>query len=92
MHYVSALPSVAGNSDFAGDSVAFSGQAGQVSPMAGMDMDRIRDAIEESSVSALVTTSAPVPPLGNGGPPGGPRQVSRRVPLLLRLVDWGRAG
>jgi len=41
-----ALPSIAGNSDFAGDSLAISGQAGQVSPLAGMDMDRIRDAIE----------------------------------------------
>ena len=41
-----ALPSVAGNSDFSGDSVAISGQAGAVSPMAGLDMDRIRDAIE----------------------------------------------
>ena len=41
-----ALPSIAGNSDFAGDSVAISGQAGAVSPLAGLDMDRIRDAIE----------------------------------------------
>lgn len=41
-----ALPSIAGNSDFSGDSVAISGQMGQVSPMAGIDMDRIRDAIE----------------------------------------------
>jgi len=41
-----ALPSIAGNSDFGGDSVAISGQSGQVSPLAGVDMDRIRDAIE----------------------------------------------
>jgi hypothetical protein len=41
-----ALPSVAGNSDFGGESVAITGQTGQVSPMAGMDMDRIRDAVE----------------------------------------------
>jgi hypothetical protein len=40
------LPSIAGNSDFGGDSVAISGQAGAVSPLAGLDMDRIRDAIE----------------------------------------------
>ena len=39
------LPSVAGNSDFSGDSVAISGQSGQVSPLAGVDMDQIRDAI-----------------------------------------------
>jgi len=41
-----ALPSVASNADFGGDSVAISGQTGQVSPLAGLDMDRIRDAIE----------------------------------------------
>jgi trimeric autotransporter adhesin len=40
------LPSIAGNSDFGGDSVAISGQAGAVSPLAGLDTDRIRDAIE----------------------------------------------
>ena len=41
-----ALPSVAGNSDFSDESVAISGQAGAVSPMAGVDMDRLRDAFE----------------------------------------------
>jgi hypothetical protein len=40
------LPSIAGNSDFSGDSVAISGQSGQVSALAGVDVDRIRDAIE----------------------------------------------
>jgi hypothetical protein len=41
-----ALPSIAGNSDFAGDSVAISGQAGAVSPLAGLDPEHIRDAME----------------------------------------------
>lgn len=41
-----ALPSAAGNSDFSEESVAISGQAGAVSPMAGVDIDRLRDAIE----------------------------------------------
>ena len=41
-----ALPSAAGNSDFSSDSVAISGQAGAVSPLAGVDMDRLRDAFE----------------------------------------------
>jgi hypothetical protein len=40
------LPSIAANTDFGGDSVAISGQSGQVSPLAGIDPDRIRDAIE----------------------------------------------
>jgi hypothetical protein len=41
-----ALPSIAGNSDFSDQSVAISGQSGSVSPMAGVDMDRLRDAME----------------------------------------------
>ena len=41
-----ALPSVAGNSDFSDQSVAISGQSGSVSPLAGVDMDRLRDAME----------------------------------------------
>lgn len=41
-----ALPSIAGNSDFSEQSVAISGQSGSVSPLAGVDMDRLRDAME----------------------------------------------
>jgi hypothetical protein len=60
-----ALPSIANNSDFGGDSVAISGQSGQVSPLAGIDMDRLRDAME--------TMRAQGGNLGGlgGGPPGG---------------------
>ncbi|HUB31166.1 MAG TPA: carboxypeptidase-like regulatory domain-containing protein, partial [Terracidiphilus sp.] len=64
-----ALPSIAGNSDFSDESVAISGQAGAVSPLAGVDMDRLRDALE--------TFRAQNPGLqgnfaGNGGLFGGP--------------------
>jgi hypothetical protein len=41
-----SLPSIAGNSDFSADSVSITGQSGQVSPMAGVDVDKIRDFIE----------------------------------------------
>ena len=41
-----ALPSIAGNTDFSDQSVAISGQSGSVSPLAGVDMDRLRDAME----------------------------------------------
>ena len=55
-----SLPSVAGNADFSGDSVAISGQSGQVSPLAGVDMDRLRDVFETMRAQ-------------NGGQgPGGP--------------------
>jgi hypothetical protein len=56
-----ALPSIAGNSDFSGDSVAISGQAGSVSPMAGIDMDRLRDLMETARSQFG----------GQGGPGGG---------------------
>jgi hypothetical protein len=58
-----ALPSIAANSDFSGDSVAISGQTGTVSALAGIDMDRVRDAIE--------TMRAQGGPGGNFGGPGG---------------------
>jgi hypothetical protein len=37
------LPTVASNSDFSGESVAITGQSGQVSPMAGVNMDEMRE-------------------------------------------------
>ncbi|MGA3265159.1 MAG: carboxypeptidase regulatory-like domain-containing protein, partial [Terracidiphilus sp.] len=40
------LPSITGNSDFGADSVAITGQSGTVSPLAGLDMDRVRDAMD----------------------------------------------
>jgi hypothetical protein len=69
-----ALPSIAGNSDFGGDSVAVSGQAGQVSPMAGLDMDRIRDAIETFRAQGGGQGGAGIlaGALGGGGFGGGP--------------------
>ncbi|MGA2888410.1 MAG: TonB-dependent receptor [Terracidiphilus sp.] len=60
-----ALPSIAGNSDFESDSVAISGQAGAVSPLAGLDMDRIRDAIETLRAQGVL------PGGQNGGQGGG---------------------
>jgi hypothetical protein len=59
-----ALPSIAGNSDFSGDSVAISGQAGAVSPLAGLDMDRIRDAVESLRAQGAL-------PGGQNGETGG---------------------
>ena len=45
-----ALPSIAGNTDFSDESVAITGQAGQVSALAGVDVDRVRDAIQSIQV------------------------------------------
>ena len=64
-----ALPSIASNSDFGGDSVAISGQSGQVSPMAGVNIDQIRDAMD-----AYRNANGGQLPGGGGlfGGPGGP--------------------
>jgi trimeric autotransporter adhesin len=64
-----ALPSIAGNADFAGESVAVSGQAGQVSPLAGMDMDRLRDTMETMRSQFGGDGSGGL--FGGGGPGGG---------------------
>lgn len=76
-----ALPSIAGNADFAGESVAVTGQAGQVSPLAGVDMDRLRDSMETMRAQfgdgggglfggggPMIMTGGPG---GFGGGPGG---------------------
>ncbi len=55
-----ALPGAAGNANFGTDSVAVTGQAGTVSPLAGIDVDRIRDVIETARAQA-----------GAGGGTGG---------------------
>ena len=64
-----SLPSIAGNSDFSGDSVSITGQSGSVSPMAGVDVDKIRDFIE--SMRAQNGGQGPGGPGGAGGPGGG---------------------
>ena len=61
-----ALPSIAGNADFSGDSVAISGQSGAVSPLAGLDMDRVRDAVETLRAQGVIPDGAM-----NGGNFGG---------------------
>jgi hypothetical protein len=62
-----ALPSIAGNSDFGGDSVAIMGQSGSVSPLAGVDMDRLRDFAE----TMRAQNGGQGPGLGGGGLFGG---------------------
>jgi trimeric autotransporter adhesin len=64
-----ALPSIAGNADFAGESVAVTGQAGQVSPLAGVDMDRLRDSLETMRAQFGGDGGGG---LFGGGPGGGP--------------------
>ena len=66
-----ALPSIAGNSDFSDQSVAISGQSGSVSPMAGVDMDRLRDQIETMRAQGGNIDGAPGGGLFGGGGFGG---------------------
>ena len=66
-----ALPSIAANSDFGGDSVTITGQTGTVSPMAGMDMDRIRDLIETFRQQGGGPGGGNFAGMGGGGSFGG---------------------
>jgi trimeric autotransporter adhesin len=66
-----ALPSVAGNSDFSDQSVAISGQSGNVSPLAGVDMDRLRDAFETMRAQNGGQDGQGLMALNGGGPGGG---------------------
>ena len=68
-----ALPSIAGNTDFSSDSVAISGQSGAVSPLAGLDMDRVRDAVETLRAQGVIpdgVLNGSFGGLGFGGPGG----------------------
>ena len=79
-----ALPSIAGNADFSDQSVAISGQSGSVSPLAGVDMDRLRDAMETMRAQGGMN--------GDGGPGGGlfgGRWVWRRR-IRWRRIRWRR--
>ncbi len=64
-----ALPSIASNSDFSEESVAISGQAGQVSALAGIDPDRLRDAAQ--TIQAQGGLNGPGGQQGQGGLFGG---------------------
>jgi hypothetical protein len=66
-----ALPSIAGNSDFGDDSVAISGQTGAVSPLAGLDMDRVRDAVETLRAQGVLPGGPGGGNFGGGGGLGG---------------------
>jgi trimeric autotransporter adhesin len=63
------LPSIAGSGDFGGDSVSITGQTGQVSPMAGVDMDRVRDAMETMRAQGGIQGEGGL--FGGGGGFGG---------------------
>lgn len=63
-----ALPAAASNSTFGADSVAITGQSGTVSPLAGVDVDRIRDAMETARAQGQLGGG----PGGGGGFFGGP--------------------
>jgi hypothetical protein len=67
-----ALPGAAASSTFSADSVAVTGQSGQVSPLAGVDVDRIRDAMETARAQGLGGGGFfGGPGFGGGGGPGG---------------------
>ena len=69
-----ALPGAAGNSTFSTDSVAVNGQSGTVSPLAGVDVDRIRDAMETMRAQGINPGGGGFfggPGFGGGGPGGG---------------------
>ncbi len=63
-----SLPSIAGNSDFSSDSVTVAGQSGTTSPLAGINMDQLRDNIENLQQQR---TLAEIPGGDSGGGGGG---------------------
>jgi trimeric autotransporter adhesin len=66
-----ALPSAASNSDFGSESVAISGQSGQVSSLAGQNIDQMRDAMEAYRAANPGQQLPGAGGLFGGGGPGG---------------------
>lgn len=64
-----ALPSAAGDSDFSDESVAINGQQGSVSPLAGVDIDQLREQLQAARANG--GTGAPGGLFGGGGFGGG---------------------
>jgi hypothetical protein len=70
------LPRAAENSDFAGESVAVSGQNGETNPFAGLDANQIRKEIQENQSESAITGTPEAPAMramGGGGLGGGGR-------------------
>jgi len=67
------LPSLANNSDFSNDSVAVSGQSGTTNPFAGMDMQQMRQNMDDNEFQqSLSQTPGGNAGGGRGGAGGGP--------------------
>ena len=62
-----ALPSAAGNSDFSTESVAVAGQSGTTNPLAGINMDQMRDNLDNMQQQQ---TLAQIPGQRQGGEGG----------------------
>jgi hypothetical protein len=76
-----SLPSLANNSDFSNDSVAISGQSGSTNPFAGMNMDQMRQNMEDQQFQNSLSQTPGGQSRGGGaggdgvfigGPGGGP--------------------
>ena len=65
-----SLPTIAGNTDFSGDSVAVAGQAGSSNPFAGVDVNQLRSNFEDMQQSQQLG-QIPGGSQGGGGGFGG---------------------
>lgn len=65
------LPSAASNGDLSSESVSISGQSGQVSPLAGVNVDQIRDAMEAYRAANPGAGAPGAGGLFGGGPGAG---------------------
>ncbi|WP_158751271.1 TonB-dependent receptor [Acidobacterium sp. S8] len=64
------LPTLANNSDFSGESVAVSGQSGTTNPFAGLDMQQMRQNMDDNEFNQSLSQS-PGGNSGRGGQGGG---------------------
>ena len=65
------LPSLANNSDFSNDSVAVSGQSGTTNPFAGIDMNQMRQNMDDNQFNQSLSQTPGGSTNGRGGNGGG---------------------
>ena len=86
------LPTVAANTDFSGDSVAITGQSGQVSALAGVDMDRLRDALATYQAQNGGQNPGAGGLFGGGGGGCSPAEAVSVVVVLAAAVEAEAGG
>ncbi|MGO8792101.1 MAG: TonB-dependent receptor domain-containing protein [Terriglobia bacterium] len=78
------LPSLAGNSDFSTESIAISGQSGTTNPLASVDIDQLRQKIQNAQADSSMSGAPAVAGSGMAGGGMGGGGGGGRMAAIIR--------